>query len=277
MKFRPYYDREGCFIYSTDERFRTRHESGQHNLQTLIRRSADVARFMGLDDLARDLGRGEEEGVGFVRRIGRENPDKITEFLNMYYGKFENEKKDYFPNGAELAKYFEKIMGMDWFNPKINYISSDLQANVDEICDRFRIGRLNAKVERGEYTPRDPTMYMPAQEEFLAAILAAGLDQAHDAAENDIYTVIQEYADSPFLAHSKITQGCSFGYQTCFDAASYTSFLIAKDLPKIKEKYPENPFESLLKVYERGLFPSHIEDGSFVIWYPEVRTGEEDE
>ncbi len=50
--------------------------------------------------------------------------------------------------------------------------------------------------------------------------------------------------------------------------AARDSSLIVQDL--IKDKYPINPFEKLINVYEMGLWPAGISGNNFLIWHPEV-------
>ena len=66
-------------------------------------------------------------------------PDKVRQYLISFFGTFQDEEQEYFPNGKNLAELVHRILYTDLFNPRRQYKETDLQGDVDKIRKAFNI------------------------------------------------------------------------------------------------------------------------------------------
>jgi hypothetical protein len=170
-----------------------------------------------------------------------------------------------FPNGKKIGEHINRILAIDWFKPKKEYTEKDFDGLSKGIADAFRIEEYPLLVSKTKTVAIDANSsdawfnalkdvrivmrdYYSAKDDHVYAALDAGCAAGEPALINDSY----------------------FGSQACNDAGMSAKFIILEDALKLNEKYPVNPFEKLMTVYECGLFPAGIKDNSFVIWHPPV-------
>ena len=230
----------------------------------LRKRSQRVAESLGLEEYA-EMSRTECYGNLFNHLRGIE-PEKARNQIKMFYGRFNGETEDYFPNGSELGRYMFRIMNFQWFKPNREYSSDELRQDAMEIGERLKIGKLEPFLTKNLGAAR-------------GAALDAALDATRGAALSAAWGVARVAAwDTVWDAALDATRGAARGSArgaalgAALDAARGAEYIIASGLKPLIEKYPENPFESLIKVYKKGLWPADLSKDAkkLVIWHPEV-------
>ena len=162
-----------------------------------------------------------------------------------------------FPNGKDLGEYMNRILEIDWFEPKRNYNKKEITFLVREIESAFKleehpiliVNDLNADWNAA----RDAAKYATWDADWNATRNAA-----RDAAKYATWDADRGAAGNAAL-------------DAAMDAARGAIYIIAQDIPSLRKKYPVNPFEKLIKVYEKGLWAAGISlKGEFVVLHPKV-------
>jgi len=228
----------------------------------LRERGKRIARSLRLRRLNKIISTGCYEKIADSLRST--NPEKATQFLSQFYGRAEEEEDTYFPNGVALGKYINRILNIPWFRPSRQYTPRDLKRNVATIAERFKIKKKLDTIVTAHIGEAD---------------MAYGMDSVRRAAERTAQNTTRSGAG---LAAADTAWGIARSACKAFSdkdpiwgpedsACAGAEYIISQDIPSLKSKYPENPFEALIRVYEKGLWPAGIEGSYFVIWHPEVK------
>jgi hypothetical protein len=202
----------------------------------------------------------------------------VQNFLSQFYGRSGGERKDYFPNGRDLGAYMGRILDIRWFQPSKNYSNKKLQTFVNEITKAFKIRDLEALTTTDVYASWSAAWSAAwsadlgaAQSAALGAVRGAALGAVRGAAQGAARDAAQSVdlgaaRDAARNVALDAAQGAA--WSAALSAARGAEYIIVQDL--INKKYPKNPFEKLISVYELGLWPAGIFKDKFIIWHPKV-------
>lgn len=234
----------------------------EHSPPALKARTRRVARNLGLDSVVEATSDDYYSHYSTVRpSILKEcAPHKTKRFFETFYGHDKNERKDFFPNGTEIGNYMERLLRVPWFNPKKEYVKSELDSYVYEISCAFDMCFNGHMItSEGYYCGRKIVFDFTKMSRLIAAVAnAAGFSALCNDAKDIAYYHAQNCRSKGVPAGIAAIPAV----QNAVAGAAY----IVMDLPP-----QDNPFERLLTVYELGLGPVGINSsGQLVIWHPEV-------
>jgi hypothetical protein len=268
--------------YTVIEQKKVEIAEGKYAYKIQRERARDIANSLGLNDFAEFVKIGCYEGLfNSLSEMCKTTPDKALALMGGFYGKFGDEKEEYFPNGTELGRFMHRTMNIDWFNPKRDYSSEELQDDVDRICRRFGIGNLEARME-GDFNNAFKLLDKKKFGRMCSTVINTFGNHAEDMTAIDLAVAMTHVANFINIWHaSSGSLGEEHNYLTVKDASELTCYMsewgaayfAAGNSQVLKSAYPENPFESLIDVYEKGLYPvGPSEHGrNFLIWHPEVK------
>ena len=193
-----------------------------------------------------------------LRKCSRSQSEK---FFEAFYGHDENEQRDFFPNGTEIGRYVERVLRVPWFNPKREYMQTDLEPYVDQISLAFRL-YLNKKpllTPEGIFSREDIMFDFDNVNRLIIAVAEA---TGFEALCNEVKNIAYYYAQN--CRNKGVPAGIAAkpAVQNAIAGAAY----IVTGLPQ-----QENQFAKLLAVYELGLWPIGVNSkGRLVIWHPKV-------
>lgn len=175
--------------------------------------------------------------VSCLIEAAKTSPDKVREHIRQFYGCRPGKIKNYFPHGDKLETCMGELvvdMANKWFNPTRQYTTEELQPEVDQIVDAFKLNNNYNAPLANDICVGDGASWGTTLNDVESAARSTTWDAARKAAWNAAYILGQN---------------------------------------KLKEIYPQNPFTKLMNVYEKGLLPAGISQDkeSFVIWHPPVR------
>ena len=163
-----------------------------------------------------------------------------------------------FPNGKDLGAYMNRILEIDWFKPKKNYTMDEITPFVRKIENAFKMKKHSILIVDDWYSARNVA-------DRDAAWYAAG-----NATDNVARNAVGKAARN---AVGKAARNAVWAVDrnAAWDAAFGAGYIIAQDVASLRKEYPVNPFEKLIEVYEKGLWPVGISsEGKFVVLHPKV-------
>lgn len=251
----------------------------KYKLDALNARAMEIATDMGLKRLMNGLAIIRAPGMHLQELAGmvREYASKTSrEFNERFYGKADEERREYFPNGHALGEYMERLSRVSWFENIQEYASSDLQSQVDEITNAFKLpGKYRAKIAKSKSGTMD-VYYGSEVRGWTTDALYNAIEEAKDRGK--CTTVVDAVRNNAsHLAGWDARKACIYPFTprcACWSAEHYAgehaSFLAVENI--IKDRYPQNPYENILHIFELGLAPVGIGEKNFIIWCPSAST-----
>jgi hypothetical protein len=246
-------------------------------IKEMRERAIGIARNLGLRGVERAVREGCYSSITESLKRVRKDEGALS-FLEQFFGSTPTEKEPYFPNGVPLSNYMNRIIKTKWFSPTKRYTESNLAKDVQRIRQSFKIENdlspcltedINFCRDATLEVVRDAAWYVAwyvaedvVRDAALEVVRGAALEVVRDAALEVVRDAALEVVrDVAWYVAEDVVRDTALG-------AQYT---IVQDLLEIKSRYPKNPGESLLRVYEKGLWPRGTKGNKFVIWHPPIR------
>ena len=174
-----------------------------------------------------------------------------------------------FPNGKDLGKYMNRILEINWFKPERNYTKKEITPYIREIESAFKLEEHPILITNSWNVARDVDWGVA-----LNAALYANENAAWDATLGFAGNFARNAAGD-VAGYAALNAALYANENAALDVAGYAAacarYIIAQDIPSLKEEYPINPFEKLIRVYEKGLWPAGISsEGRFIVLHPKV-------
>lgn len=255
--------------------------------EALIKRSRKIASALGLVGISLDGGVFfDDEKFDLLRQ---QDPEIVKQFLLAFYGKFQNENRDYFQNGAALGEHMNRLVNMPWFSPSKQYNLEDISEDVEAIIKNLP-GIKSIEIITNIDDALDCSWVYPsmthAPRECLGEEWSVAYNLAYNAVRNrtkEASLSVLESARTP-IGPPHIWSFYSHAPSDCAMAALH--ILTPENMPKIESgdnlrfllEDPHNTkdlFFSLAHLYEKGLWPAGIPKtlgkNEFWIYHPAVK------
>jgi hypothetical protein len=266
-------------------------EFGYHGM---IERSIRIAKELEMDKVVEAVKKADygREDLALFTQLRKEDSRKVNLALkslcnNDYYG-----KKAYSASVNKFVSFLEEVMIIRWFRPCSRYSECDLDDDVDGMCKGLNIYKLETKIERdlpsaiktnlstdwGSWESSDKYRTRLAISKAIGKLdsfnspwtLAVNIAQSVVKSGVTIRDLLSgEIREEDFIACGGDRNNPAYG--AIMDVVDCSKHILAEGIPGFKEKHPVNPFDNLVWIYEKGLWPAGPRDGEFVIWHPDVK------
>ena len=209
-------------------------------------------------------GIGRNKSISELRKY---HVDKVSEFLERFYGRENDREEEHLPNGQELGKFFFKLMfQIPWFRPEREYSSTDLIEEARTTINSFGLeGKFRILVSKNEsISTGNRDFYdndfgcrkrdIPPYVKFKIPIrIESGVSgNLHDVISNIVGETILSYKHDWNMVEGNIMAVGD-------DVTNCANYILGQNSEGLREIYLTNPFMTLFDgFYSKGLYPLGI-------------------